>query len=119
MGKPEQSCVVRLADAGARIPNRAVEHAVTLLERGTLRVLLSLPIAPNEQRPHEQDELYVIVRGRGVLVHDGKRDSFETGDLMFVAAGTDHRFEEFTDDLAVWVVFFGPQGGERRAAGAA
>ena len=41
---------------------------------------------------------FVVVEG---CHHDGKRDSFETGDLMFVAAGTDHRFEEFTDDLAV------------------
>jgi hypothetical protein len=47
-----------------------------------------------------------------VLLHDGKRDGFEAGDLLFVAAGTEHQFEEFSDDLAVWVVFYGPQGGE-------
>jgi cupin superfamily acireductone dioxygenase involved in methionine salvage len=47
-----------------------------------------------------------------VLVHDGRRDRCETGDLVFIAAGTEHCFEDFTEDLAVWVVFFGPQGGE-------
>jgi hypothetical protein len=31
---------------------------------------------------------------------------------LFVAAGTEHRFDEFSEDLAVWVVFHGPQGGE-------
>jgi hypothetical protein len=31
---------------------------------------------------------------------------------MFVAAGTEHHFEDFTDDLAVWVAFYGPPGGE-------
>ena len=31
---------------------------------------------------------------------------------MFVGAGTEHHFEDFTDDLAVWVIFYGPQGGE-------
>ena len=31
---------------------------------------------------------------------------------MFVAAGGEHRFEDFTEDLAVWVVFYGPAGGE-------
>jgi hypothetical protein len=31
---------------------------------------------------------------------------------MFVAAGVEHRFEDFTDDLAVWVMFYGPEGGE-------
>jgi hypothetical protein len=36
----------------------------------------------------------------------------ESGDLLFVAAGAEHRFEDFTDDLAVWVVFYGPCGGK-------
>jgi hypothetical protein len=29
-----------------------------------------------------------------------------------VPAGTVHRFEDFSDDLTVWVIFYGPQGGE-------
>jgi len=112
MSGPDRSRVIHLADARARIPGPAGEHSVSLLQRGTLNVKLSFPVAPNQQTPHAQDEVYVIVRGRGVLIHDGKRDQFESGDLLFVAAGTEHRFEAFTDDLAVWVVFFGPQGGE-------
>jgi mannose-6-phosphate isomerase-like protein (cupin superfamily) len=110
--QPERSRVMRLADAQARIPGPAGEHAVGLMRRGTLDLKLSCPVRPNVQAPHEQDEIYVIVRGRGVLVHDGRRDPCEAGDLAFVAAGTEHHFEDFTDDLAVWVVFFGPQGGE-------
>jgi len=31
---------------------------------------------------------------------------------MFIAAGTEHHFEQFSDDLAVWVVFYGSEGGE-------
>lgn len=108
----ERSCVIHLADARARIPGPAGEHAVSLLERGNVSVKLSLPVSPNQQTPHARDEVYVIIRGRGVLVHDGKRDAFETGDLLFVAAGIEHHFEGFTADLAVWVVFFGPPGGE-------
>jgi mannose-6-phosphate isomerase-like protein (cupin superfamily) len=69
-------------------------------------------VRPNAQAPHLQDEVYVVIRGRGVLFHDGRRDPFEAGDLMFVAAGTEHHFEDFSDDLAVWVVFYGPDGGE-------
>ena len=38
---------------------------------------------------------------------------FGPGDLLFVPAGVEHRFEEFSDDLAVWVVFYGPDGGEQ------
>ncbi len=104
--------MIHLTEAQARIPGPAGEHAISLLQRGTLNVKLSLPVPPNQQSPHTQDEVYVIVRGRGVLFHDGARDAFEAGDLLFVSAGTEHRFEDFTDDLAVWVVFYGPQDGE-------
>jgi mannose-6-phosphate isomerase-like protein (cupin superfamily) len=112
MSKPGSSLVIHLAEAQAGIPGPAGEHAVSLLQRGTLNVNLSLPKIPNRQTPHAQDEVYVIIRGRGVLLHDGERDPFGPGDLLFVSAGTDHRFEDFSEDLAVWVVFYGPPGGE-------
>jgi mannose-6-phosphate isomerase-like protein (cupin superfamily) len=114
MSNPERSRVIRLPDGMSRIPGPAGEHSVSLLRRGTLDVKLSLPVRPNVQTPHEQDEIYVIARGRGVIVHDGKREACEAGDLVFIAAGTEHRFEDFSDDLAVWVIFYGPRGGEAR-----
>jgi len=103
MSGPDRSRVLHLADARARIPGPAGEHAVSLWQRGTLNIKLSCPVRPNQQTPHAQDEVYVIIRGQGVLIHDGKRDEFVSGDLLFVAAGTEHHFEDFTDDLAVWV----------------
>jgi len=112
MSKSDRSCVIRLAKAQVAIPGPPGAHALSFLQRGTLHVKLSLPINPNQQTPHTQDEIYVIVRGSGTLYHDGKRDAFGPGDLMFIAAGTEHRFEDFTDDLTVWVVFYGPEGGE-------
>jgi mannose-6-phosphate isomerase-like protein (cupin superfamily) len=116
MSKPDRSRVIHLAEAQAGIPGPAGEHSVSLLQRGTLNVKLSLPVPPNQQTPHAQDEVYIVIRGRGVLLHDGERDPFESGDLLFVAAGTEHRFEDFTKDLAVWVVFYGPRGGEAAPA---
>lgn len=112
MSNRDRSRVIRLSDARARIPGPAGEHSVSVLQRGSLNLKLSLPVYPNQQAPHEQDEIYVIIQGRGVLFHDNKRDAFEPGDVMFIAAGTEHRFEDFTNDLAVWVVFYGPTGGE-------
>jgi mannose-6-phosphate isomerase-like protein (cupin superfamily) len=103
---------MRLADGQARIPGPAGEHAVVVLQRGPLDVALSLPRRPSQQTPHAQDELYFIIRGRGFLLHDRKRDPFESGDILFVAAGTEHQFEETSDDLALWRVFYGPHGGE-------
>lgn len=112
MIRQNRSCVIRLAEAQTAIPGPAGEHSASLLQRGTLNVKLSLPVPPNQQTPHEQDEVYVVIRGRGILVHDGRREPFEAGDLMFVAAGTEHHFEDFTEDIAVWVIFYGPPGGE-------
>jgi mannose-6-phosphate isomerase-like protein (cupin superfamily) len=112
MSAPERSRVLRLADARQRIPGPGGEHATQVLRRGTLDLKLSQPVRPNRQTPHTQDELYVIVQGRGVLVHDGKRDAMAAGDVAFIAAGTEHHFEDFSDDLSVWVVFYGPEGGE-------
>jgi mannose-6-phosphate isomerase-like protein (cupin superfamily) len=83
-----------------------------VLERGTVNVKLSIPVVQVIQTPHDQDEIYVIMKGRGTLFHDGRRDPFEMGDLIYIAAGTEHQFEDYTEDLTVWVVFYGPQGGE-------
>jgi len=107
-----RSGVIPFVEAQKHIPSAESDHAVTLLERGTVKIKLSLPVRPTVQTPHTQDELYIIVRGHGVLFHDGKRDSFEAGDLLFVAAGTAHQFENCSGDLAVWVVFYGAKGGE-------
>ncbi len=114
MSKPGRTRVIRLTEARAGIPGPAGEHSVSLLQRGTLEVRLALspPLPRTLETKHAQDEVYVVIRGRGVLLHDGIRDPFVSGDLLFVAAGTAHRFEDFTEDLVVWVIFYGPQGGE-------
>jgi mannose-6-phosphate isomerase-like protein (cupin superfamily) len=112
MSKPDCSRVIRLAEAQGGIPGPAGEHAVVVFRRGPLDVALSLPLRPSQQTPHLQDEIYFIVRGQGVLCHDGKRDRFESGDLLFVAAGIEHQIEEISENFVMWRVFYGPQGGE-------
>jgi mannose-6-phosphate isomerase-like protein (cupin superfamily) len=112
MEEGDRSRVIRFEEAQGQIPGPPGQHFVSLMQRGSLRVVLSLPVSPNRQSPHAQDEIYVIVRGRGSLFHGGKRDPFGAGDLLFVSAGTEHWFEDFSDDLAVWVIFYGPNGGE-------
>jgi len=110
----DRSRVMHFAEALGRIPGPADERAVTAMVRGSLDVRLSArPLRPNQRKIHTQDELYVVINGRGVLLHDGRRDPFEAGDCIFVAAGVEHSFEDFSDDLAVWVIFHGPVGGEQ------
>jgi quercetin dioxygenase-like cupin family protein len=42
-----------------------------------------------------------------------ERTTFKQGDVLFVKAGIKHRFENFTDDFTTWVIFYGPDGGEK------
>ncbi len=47
------------------------------------------------------------------FVNEDRRHPFSVGDVLFVPAGVAHRFEDFSDDFGTWVVFYGPEGGER------
>jgi mannose-6-phosphate isomerase-like protein (cupin superfamily) len=86
---------------------------IKVMEHGTMSVELYRPIKTDPQTPHKQDELYIVISGSGEFLIDGKRVAFEKGDVLFVAAGIEHRFENFTNDFATWVIFYGPEGGER------
>ena len=81
-------------------------------QHGTMQLGMYAPREHDPQTPHEQDELYFVLSGSGIFVHGEDKTKFEKGDALFVAAGVTHRFEEFTDDFAAWVVFWGIQGGE-------
>lgn len=85
---------------------------VKLLEHGSMYVEYYAPEKVDLQKPHQQDELYVIESGSGFFYNDGLRHHFSKGDVLFVPAGIEHRFEQFSDDFATWVIFYGPSGGE-------
>ena len=101
-----------IADAAARIPPDAMLRSIPLFQHGTLLVKYYAPRGTDLQTPHTRDELYVVVRGRGYFRDDAGRRPFAPGDALFAAAGTKHRFEDFSDDFGTWVVFYGPEGGE-------
>jgi mannose-6-phosphate isomerase-like protein (cupin superfamily) len=102
-----------LPAALARLPGPAGERFVELFRHGTLSIELYAPRGHDPQTPHSKDEVYVVVHGSGQFRNGEARHGFGPGDVLFVPAGVTHRFEEFTDDLAVWVIFYGPEGGER------
>ena len=93
-------------DRSERLPFRfAFEH-------GTLQAGVYLPGESDNQRPHTRDEAYIVMAGSGLVVVGGERVPFRPGDFIFVPAHAEHRFEEYTPDLALWVIFYGPEGGE-------
>ena len=85
----------------------------TLFERGSLAIEIYRPMGEDLQMPHARDEVYVVIAGRGEFVCGGARQAFEPGEVLFVPAGVEHRFENFSDDFSTWVLFHGPQGGEK------
>ena len=93
-------------------PGAGEERFAKVLEHGSLLVEIYAPRGRDPQQPHARDEVYVVVSGSGHFVNGDRRHPFGPGDLLFVPASITHRFEDFTDDLVVWVIFYGPEGGE-------
>lgn len=111
-GIPAEKCRVTVREALARLPGSEGERFVSVLKHGTLLVEIYAPRDTDPQRPHARDEVYIIVEGSGTFLNGQLRQPFARGDLLFVPAGREHRFESFTNDLMTWVIFYGPQGGE-------
>jgi mannose-6-phosphate isomerase-like protein (cupin superfamily) len=64
------------------------------------------------QKPHTEDEVYVVMRGRARFRAEGEDAAVAPGDVLFVKAGVEHRFHDVSEDLQVLVVF-GPAEGSQ------
>jgi len=59
------------------------------------------------QRPHHEDEMYYVVRGKAMFRAADQEQPVSAGSLLFVAAELEHRFFDITEELSV-LVFFAP-----------
>jgi mannose-6-phosphate isomerase-like protein (cupin superfamily) len=112
-GRPGANRRVTVGDALSRLPGPNGERFSEVLKHGTLVVEIYAPRGHDPQTPHTRDEVYMIVQGTGQFLNGADRHPFGPGDVLFVPAGVEHRFEDFTDDFVTWVMFYGPEGGER------
>ena len=106
---------VTIEEALARVPTPEGKRFATVLEHGSLLVEIYAPRGTDPQQPHTRDEAYIVVKGSGEFINGESRERFTPGDFLFVPAGVEHRFINFTDDLVVWVIFYGLEGGEASA----
>ncbi|CAN5631754.1 cupin domain-containing protein [soil metagenome] len=91
-------------------PNHYVEHLrVAALSVGTYCIPAG---GDDDQRPHTEDEVYVVLRGRGTFVADDARVPVQPGTTLHVPPGEDHRFVDVTEDLVLLVVFAPPYGSD-------
>ena len=99
-----------------------------MMQYGSMEVRWYAPRGVDPQVPHDRDELYVIVSGTGVFIRAEESEPFDDsavrlrgdervavqpGDALFVPAGTEHRFEAMSPDFGAWMIFYGPEGGDK------
>src|SRR3954464_199313 len=101
--------------------DRPGEHPyVDFLRKEMLSLGMSVWPAGGEdtQQPHTEDEVYVVMAGRGTIRVAGEHRLGKPGSVVFVGAGAEHRFHSVTEDLHV-LVFWAPPYGSRAEPGAA
>ena len=57
------------------------------------------------QSPHGQDEVYYVLNGMGQFTVGGETVKVKAGEVLFVAAGEEHRFHDIEQDLDLLVFF--------------
>ncbi|AZQ72552.1 MULTISPECIES: cupin domain-containing protein [Streptomyces] len=65
--------------------------------------------ASDPQGPHAQDEVYVVVSGRASITVGTETTTVGRGSVVYVPAGTPHKFHHISEDLRVLVVFSPPE----------
>lgn len=62
------------------------------------------------QQPHGEDEIYFVVSGRAAITVGMETSQVARGSVIYVPAGTAHKFHHISEDLRVLVVFSPPEG---------
>jgi len=61
--------------------------------------------ATDKQNPHQEDEIYYVVRGRAKMRLGREERSVKPGDVIFVEKNLEHRFFDIAEELALLVIF--------------
>jgi len=101
-----------IEDAIRQLEEEEQNRFTVLMKHGTMSLEYYSPKKVDPQTPHKQDEIYIIASGEGLFFRDGETIRCKTGDVLFVPAKMEHRFENFSNDFATWVIFYGNEGGE-------
>ena len=59
----------------------------------------------DSQQPHQRDEVYYVLSGRGVLDVEGEEYEAQSGSVIYVKAHAAHHFHSMTEELKVLVFF--------------
>jgi mannose-6-phosphate isomerase-like protein (cupin superfamily) len=85
-------------------PGRSAEAFID----GDLEVRFTPRPTDGLQKPHQRDEIYIVAARTGHYRVEDRITAVGPGDLCFAAAQVAHGFENFSEDFAIWIVFYGP-----------
>jgi mannose-6-phosphate isomerase-like protein (cupin superfamily) len=90
-------------------PQRSGRRYVEFLRVPALSAgIYSLPVGGfDPQAPHQEDEVYHVLRGRAVLRVENADLPVVPGSIVYVPARVPHRFHSITEELQV-LVWFAP-----------
>jgi mannose-6-phosphate isomerase-like protein (cupin superfamily) len=102
---------IRVRDVQRRLEQGQGGYEIVHESHGLeLGVYVLVAPEPDRQQPHDRDEVYVVLSGRGTLRIADDTVSLKEGDAAFVPAGVDHQFTGY-EGLSVLVVFAGVERG--------
>jgi mannose-6-phosphate isomerase-like protein (cupin superfamily) len=61
----------------------------------------------DSQKPHTEDELYFVVKGKARIQVGSADQEIAEGSIVFVGANVEHRFHDIAEELTA-LVFFAP-----------
>ena len=103
---------ITLKEAQDQLSKESSQPFTEMMQHGTMQLEYFAPKGEDTQSPHLQDEIYVIASGSSDFIRQEEMIHCSIGDVIFVPAGMEHRFINFSADFATWVLFYGKQGGE-------
>ena len=97
---------IQLKEKLELLPTPEKQWFTKVLEDQLTEIYLYTPKDIDNQTPHTKNEVYVIISGEGIFYNGKDSVSFVQGDILFAAAGSNHRFESFSNDFKTWVIFY-------------
>ena len=96
-------------DEAIQLLSHEKSRFVEVMKDGDMTIEYYAPVIIDEQQPHKKDELYIIASGTSEFLRDKEKLTCKKGDVLFVPAHMEHRFINFTQDFASWVIFYGKE----------
>lgn len=106
--KTNESFGITSMEAMDKLKKSGTNH-INLSKHGNLWFDIYKPNEKDNQQPHDKDEVYMIISGNGTLSCNGNRTPFKQGDILFVPAGMEHKFERYSKDFCSWAIFANPK----------